>query len=120
MKTHSTLDYLLGVLSALVMMSLILLAGCDTQKPPAAAPEPAKSVVAFTASWCGPCQRAKPALSELAAAGVEIHEIDIDERPGLARGCRVRSVPTFIVMAGSREIARTHGVSELRRLLGDE
>lgn len=118
MKTHSTLDFLLGVLVALVMMLVLLSAGCDT--PQKAAPEPAKVVVAFTASWCGPCQRAKPEIEALAAAGVLITVIDVDERPDLARGRGIRSVPTFLVMAGSRETARTHDVSELRLLLGGE
>jgi thioredoxin 1 len=136
MRRTSTLDFLVGVLVGLIVTMLLVFSGCDTPHEalygypkPEPAPEPAKAepiVLAFTASWCAPCQRAKPAISELILAGFEVRVVDIDESPGLAVEHGIRSVPTFVVFEKTDtrkrfsidEVARTHDVLELRRLLG--
>jgi len=103
------LSVLLPLAALLVLLALI--AGCvtpqergqqgDCQRP---------TVLAFTASWCGPCERAKPALIQIQAAGVDVQIIDIDEHPDLARKYGVTSVPTFIVYICGREPVRTNDI----------
>jgi hypothetical protein len=53
-------------------------------------------VVAFTASWCGPCRQWKSSSvpAELAAAGYEITYVDIDQE----RNWGIARVPTFWIV----------------------
>ena len=111
------------VLIAACLTGFLLLSGCD--KPRGCdpgrkcCPQPAKSyVIAFSATWCGPCQMAEPRINALVAAGVDVRKVDIDAFPALAGKWRVTAVPTFIVIRRGRESARTNDVSDLGRLLG--
>jgi thiol-disulfide isomerase/thioredoxin len=104
----------LFVLTAAILAA-VFVAGCDEQAEPKAN---AAHVVAFTATWCEPCRQAKPALREIAAAGVRVTEIDSDTRPDLHRQYQVRSLPTFIVYDGAGEqIERTHDIDTVLKLL---
>ena len=71
---------------------------------------PRPKALAFTASWCGPCQRAKPVLVQIQAAGVDVEIIDIDARPELAKGHGITKVPTFIVYVCEKEPVRTNDI----------
>jgi thioredoxin 1 len=56
------------------------------------------AVVQFTSATCGPCKAAAPRLAEAAGrAGVEFTQVDVGERPDLAREYRVRTLPTIVV-----------------------
>ena len=113
MKSKSVALSVLLPLAAMIAL-LVLIAGCETPrqgeqgKCPNGCQRP--RVLAFTASWCGPCQRAKPALIQVQAAGVDVQVIDIDQRPDLARKYGVTSVPTFIVCVCGKEAVRTNDV----------
>lgn len=59
------------------------------------------SVVDFTASWCGPCQKMKPIFHALAKDFRDDYNfitIDIDENPELAHKYQVQAVPTFVFL----------------------
>lgn len=59
------------------------------------------SIVDFTASWCGPCQRMKPIFYNLADDFKDEYNfisIDIDENPELANKYQVQAVPTFVFL----------------------
>ena len=59
------------------------------------------SIVDFTASWCGPCQRMKPIFYSLADDFKDEYNfisIDIDENPELANKYQVQAVPTFVFL----------------------
>lgn len=59
------------------------------------------SIVDFTASWCGPCQRIKPIFYSLADDFKDEYNfisIDIDENPELANKYQVQAVPTFVFL----------------------
>ena len=59
------------------------------------------SIVDFTASWCGPCQRMKPIFYSLADDFKDEYNfisIDIDENPELANKYQVQAVPSFVFL----------------------
>lgn len=64
----------------------------------------------FHAEWCGPCKQMRPAIEQLADAGLPIKAIDVDKSPKLAERYSVQSVPTFIVIdSNGKELDRTAG-----------
>ena len=75
-----------------------------------------RELLVFSASWCQPCQRLKPAVVEIEATGVKVTRVDIDQHPDLARKYGVTSVPTMFVTVGNKT-TRTQDIDEVRRLL---
>jgi thioredoxin 1 len=84
--------------------------GCQQPGLQPPKPQPKIKVVAFTATWCGPCQRAKPLLVEIKALGIEVQVVDIDADLALAQQCGVTRVPTFLLLVDGQEAARTYDV----------
>ena len=72
----------------------------------------------FSAKWCLPCKTFKqPALSLLAAKGIPITQVDVDDEWDLAETFRVHSVPTIIFVGDEPDQA--YGPSnEKARLVG--
>jgi thiol-disulfide isomerase/thioredoxin len=72
-------------------------------------------LVDFWASWCAPCAAMEPYLRELAERleerGVPVLRLDVDddESREFALGIGVTSVPTLVLFAGGREVARVVG-----------
>ena len=64
------------------------------------------------APWCGPCRMMAPAF-EAAAAALEpqmrLLKINADAEPETASRLGIRGIPTMILYAGGREIARVSG-----------
>lgn len=83
-------------------------------------PEPApverRQVLAFQATWCGPCQQDKPELAKL-DADIEIIRIDADQRPDLVQQYGVTALPTYIAMKNGREVERDCSLSKIIKLL---
>ena len=58
--------------------------------------EPA--IVQFTTATCGPCKVAAPHLRDAARrADIAYHQVDVGERPEVARTYGIRRVPTIAV-----------------------
>lgn len=66
----------------------------------------------FTAPWCQPCKTLGPIMDEVAASGVEVHKIDVDQDPTLAQTYHVMSVPTVIAIGAGQERARFSGARD--------
>lgn len=56
-------------------------------------------LVDFTATWCGPCKKLEPVISEIATnydERLKVVKVDVDKAPGIAAKFGVLSVPTLI------------------------
>ncbi len=76
-------------------------------------------VIDFWAAWCGPCKTMAPVFAELAGRrrGQQIFaKLDTDAAPRMAARYGIRSIPTLIVFAAGRELARQSGALDATRL----
>ena len=107
---------IIGVIAIVLYCPPSLPAATPTPAPiMAPAPKPAlPQLAAFTATWCGPCQRAKPIVDQIEKAGLaDVVRVDIDKQPDTARQYQVSSVPTFILYRDDQQIARTHDIQDI-------
>ena len=79
------------------------------------------SLLYFTASWCGPCQKIKPFLKELSESlktsgeyNIEFYMIDIDNNEEFCDKCNIRSVPTFFIMNGKDLLGSLSGADKTK------
>jgi len=70
-------------------------------------------LIVFTASWCKACQRDKPLVLQIEAAGVEVRVYDIDKSPDLARRHGVTVVPTYLYYACGQTAVRVNTAAEV-------
>lgn len=66
------------------------------------------AVVQFTSPTCGPCKAAAPRLAEAAdRVGVRFAQVDVGERPEVARRYGIRTLPTIVVAGPTGEVVGT-------------
>ena len=62
-------------------------------------------ILQFTSRYCAPCRAARPELEAVAGrAAIGYTQIDVGERPEVARRYGVRTVPTIVVAARSGRV----------------
>ena len=75
--------------------------------------------VDFYADWCGPCKMMAPAVDALAAkytGKALVAKLDTDRAQRTAQQFGIRGIPTSIVFAGGKEVARQSGAVPLPAL----
>ena len=108
----------------LLLIGSLLIAGCQESAPPPVDPVPAgvelppgmpndnwfyenvltskvPVLVDFNATWCGPCQKMKPAIKaigETYGERIKVVEIDIDEHPFLSDHFSISGIPHLMVI----------------------
>lgn len=77
----------------------------------------------FTAKWCGPCQKIKPALEKLSqevdSDKLKILMIDINENEDIANEFQIKNVPTFFLYKEKSFKGSTGGadINKIKELL---
>jgi thioredoxin 2 len=69
-------------------------------------------LVDFWAPWCGPCRMMGPAFHKAASLlepRMRLAKVDTEQHPAIASRFAIRSIPTLILFAGGREVARQSG-----------
>ena len=74
------------------------------------------TLIDFTASWCGPCKHIGPIFEELSKQYVNVMcvKVDVDkpETKELCSLCKVRSMPTFMLIKNGQIINQFSGASK--------
>ena len=82
--------------------------------------QPGRTVlVAFGASWCGPCHLMASGLRALASQQrdrLRVAKLDVDDNPATADRYGVETFPVCILFRDGAEIARLDGYMPLRKL----
>lgn len=65
--------------------------------------------VAFTAEWCGYCQKQKPILKEIAQQNIWIGDVDSDKNPSLVYKYGIEAFPSFLLFKDGNLIAKFSG-----------
>jgi len=77
------------------------------------------------APWCGPCRMVAPVVEQLArerAGSLKVAKVNSDLAPRVSARHGIASIPTLLLYAGGREVARIVGARpahELRRWVDD-
>jgi len=73
----------------------------------------------FHATWCEPCKWSRPVIEEVMKrleGRVVLKLVDIDLQPDLAAQFAIRSVPTFVLTNGDREVWRMNGFDTANKM----
>ena len=80
---------------------------------------PNKSILVFSADWCGPCRAMTPALEEVSKEpNVNVFKVNIDAEDGDSISeFAISSIPTLVIYNEGAEINRTVGSQTKSKLL---
>ncbi|MFN5371677.1 MAG: thioredoxin family protein [Bacteroidia bacterium] len=71
---------------------------------------PNRTLVVFSAEWCGPCKAMNPMLEKVIEAGYRIYKINIDEDVDFAAQYLINALPTSLLFELGTQIKRHSGI----------
>ena len=74
-------------------------------------------LVAFTADWCGFCQKQKPILKEIADNNIWIGIVNADQNSSLVKKYAINAFPSFLLFKNGHLIANFAGYMTKYELL---
>jgi len=77
-------------------------------------------VVEFGAVWCQPCKQLEPVLAKLGqewSGKTRVMKVDVDESANLTMRFQIMGVPTVILFAGGKAVARFSGYQSRERII---
>ena len=75
----------------------------------------AKTMILFSAEWCGPCKILKPTLEKIEKElpeGFELLKADVGEAEKSTKKFNIKNIPTCVLLDGENEIGRFSGVKD--------
>lgn len=101
--------------------ALVFMMACSCSCYGQDAKEDVTLLVAFHATWCGPCHTMEPVVASVEKDGYLVYHIDIDDKPEIAKEFGVNVVPTFLVLKKNVDgkiliVDRIEGVVSAERL----
>lgn len=74
-----------------------------------------KTLLHFTAEWCGPCKRMIPVIETLLEEDntIKYVQINVDDNPKIASDYGVQTIPTFIAFDGAKKLNTNIGAVPL-------
>lgn len=78
-----------------------------------------KTILYFTADWCGPCKKVRPIADELNREYFPgmFQIIDVDIEKEMTETFKINAVPTFILFDDGRESNRITGLQSRESLM---
>ena len=80
-----------------------------------------KQFIYFSAPWCGPCRMFGPVMDRVAASGIPVQKVNVDENRELAMQYGVMSVPTTVLVENGQVVTRFVGAkseAEVKQIYG--
>ena len=76
-------------------------------------------LVAFWATWGGPCRMLSPTVEEIAAenSDIKVGKVNVDEQPELAQQFNVMSIPMLVVFKNGQAVNSSVGVQPKAAIL---
>lgn len=75
---------------------------------------PQPTLVDFYADWCFPCQVLAPIVDELShelAGRLKVVKVNVDQSEALSQEYGILSIPTLVLFAAGKEVARIMGLA---------
>lgn len=69
-----------------------------------------KTILYFSAPWCGPCKMFGPIMDIINSKGMDVTKINVDDDPESAMKYGIRNVPTVVLLKDGIEVDRRVGV----------
>lgn len=72
----------------------------------------------FYSDSCGPCRQMAPVVTQMAAAGYVVRQVNVDQERDLAGRFGITRIPCFVMVVNGKEVDRLLGLTTAARLEG--